>query len=130
MIDDDPPASGLTRRGLIVGAVAAAGLAASGRAASAEPGQDTASAPAAGETGSFAGHIPRYQTSIPGESIEVDRVDVPVAPGIVLTSFSTFGRAGWLRVHVLNAELGNGSVSVDLVADKVSDPRTLSRAAD
>ncbi|MBM9440849.1 phosphodiester glycosidase family protein [Actinacidiphila bryophytorum] len=58
------------------------------------------------------------------------RVDHPVAPGIALTSFDVFGRTGWLRAHVLNADLGDASVSVDLVAGKVSDPRPLKAATD
>ncbi len=113
---------GVTRRGLIVGAVAAAGLATTGQAATAGP--------AAGDRGPVEHPLPRYQTAVPGESLEVDRLDVPVAPGIVLTTFNTFGRTGWLRVHVLNADLGDASVGVDLVADKVSEARALSGAAD
>jgi exopolysaccharide biosynthesis protein/predicted phosphodiesterase len=121
----------------MVGAVAAALLARGGIASA-------ATRPAQGSPdGSFPfgpGHadpfrtdlaysIPNYQTTVPGESVEADRVDTPVAPGIVLTSFSTFGRAGWLQAHVLNADLTNGSVGVDLLADKVSDLRTVSAAA-
>ncbi|GAA2071874.1 phosphodiester glycosidase family protein [Actinomadura alba] len=74
--------------------------------------------------------VPAYQTTVPGESVEADRVDRPVAPGIVRTTFDTFGRAGWTRVHVLGADLRDRSVGVDLVAGKVSEVRPLSRAAD
>jgi predicted phosphodiesterase len=125
----------ITRRGLIVGAVAAAGLATTGTGALAAPGH---SLPEAGPGGDkrpnrpddFRYVVPKYQTTVPGESVESSRVDVPVAPGIVLTSFDIFGRTGWLRAHVLNADLRNGRVDADLVADKVSDPRMLSTAAD
>ncbi|MYS19470.1 hypothetical protein GTW78_04225 [Streptomyces sp. SID4948] len=67
--------------------------------------------------------------TVAGESVLSDRVDRPVAPGIVLTSFDTFGRTGWTRVHVLNADLGDASVGVDLIADKVSQARPLAQAA-
>ncbi|MEV0407113.1 phosphodiester glycosidase family protein [Actinoallomurus sp. NPDC050550] len=73
---------------------------------------------------------PSYQTAVPGESIEADRVDQPVAPGIVRTTFDTFGRTGWTRVHVLSADLRNHSVGVDLVGRKVSEARPLGQAAD
>ncbi|MFJ8787576.1 phosphodiester glycosidase family protein [Streptomyces sp. NPDC102462] len=132
----DHDTTGLTRRGLIVGAVAAA-LVAPGGVATANPGRPGGSRPAAGGAaagGSGRGRlgfpVPRYRTAVPGESVEVDRVDRPVAPGIVLTTFSTFGRSGWTRVHVLNADLGERSVGVDLVAGKVSETRTVSAAAD
>lgn len=71
-----------------------------------------------------------YRLAVDGESVVSSRVDHPVAPGIALTSFDVFGRTGWLRAHVLNADLGDSSVSVDLVADKVSDPRPLKGATD
>jgi hypothetical protein len=129
---------GLSRRGLLVGAVAA-GLAANagGVAAAATPGAtaETGSAPEGARPGTpgegaFPHYpVPSYQVTVPGESVETGRVDLPVAPGIVLTSFDTFGRTGWTRVHVLNADLGDASVGVDLVADKVSDPRPLTQAA-
>ncbi|MFE7979440.1 phosphodiester glycosidase family protein [Streptomyces shenzhenensis] len=133
----DHDTAGLTRRGLIVGAVAAT-LVASGGVATANPGRTTGSRPAgsggaapAGPAQGSLGHtVPRYRTTVPGESVEVDRVDRPVAPGIVLTTFDTFGRSGWTRVHVLNADLGDASVGVDLVAGKVSETRTVSAAAD
>ncbi|MCO5968980.1 phosphodiester glycosidase family protein [Actinoallomurus soli] len=73
---------------------------------------------------------PAYQTAVPGESVEADRVDQPVAPGIVRTTFDTFGRTGWTRVHVLSADLSDHSVSVDLVGRKVSEARPLAQAAD
>jgi predicted phosphodiesterase len=73
---------------------------------------------------------PSYQTAVPGESVEADRVDQPVAPGIVRTTFDTFGRTGWTRVHVLSADLRDRSVGVDLVGGKVSEARPLSQAAD
>ena len=73
---------------------------------------------------------PSFQTAVPGESVEADRVDQPVAPGIVRTTFDTFGRTGWTRVHVLSANLRDRSVGVDLVAGKVSEARPLSLAAD
>ncbi|SFE20286.1 3',5'-cyclic AMP phosphodiesterase CpdA [Actinacidiphila alni] len=129
-------APGITRRGLIVGAVAA-GITATAGTASAEAagpagpegaGNTPAFAPAtAQETGEF--RPPRYQLTVPGESLVADRTDHPVAPGIVLTSFDTFGRTGWTRVHVLNADLGDSSVGVELIADTVSDPRPLAQAA-
>jgi hypothetical protein len=138
---DGPDIAGtrVTRRGLILGAVAAAGFAATGTPAEANPTRPTPYpwppygpprvVPPSGQL--FHYDVPSYyQTAVPGESLEVDRVDLPVAPGIVLTSFDTFGRQGWLRVHVLNADLGNASVGVDLLADKVSDPRVTSVAAD
>ncbi|MFB9839637.1 hypothetical protein ACFFNX_46590, partial [Actinoallomurus acaciae] len=73
---------------------------------------------------------PAYRTTVPGESVEADRVDQPVAPGIVRTTFDTFGRTGWTRVHVLNADLRDRAVGVDLVTGKVSEARPLSQAAD
>lgn len=127
--------AGVTRRGLIAVAVAA-GLAATAGAGTAEaaapPGTaaPAGSAPGTGPAEPDGTGVPVYATTVPGESVEADRVDRPVAPGIVLTSFDTFGRTGWLRVHVLNADLGRASVGVDLIADKVSDPRPLSQAAD
>jgi hypothetical protein len=129
-------AAGMTRRGLIVGAVAA-GLAANGGIATASPRQENGSGQVGRTSASsvpaskdrFGYTIPKYQTTVPGESVEADRVDCPVAPGIVLTSFDTFGRTGWMRVHVLNADLDDSSVGVDLVADKVSEARALSQAA-
>ncbi|MFF4837483.1 phosphodiester glycosidase family protein [Streptomyces sp. NPDC001315] len=125
----------LSRRGILAGAVAAAFTAtATGGVATAAPARPT-STPAT-DTGEMHGAtsldytVPIYQTTVPGESVEVDRVDRPVAPGIVLTSFDTFGRTGWTRVHVLNADLRNTAVGVDLVADKVSETRTPSTAAE
>jgi predicted phosphodiesterase len=121
----------------MVGAVAAA-IAAKSGVASAETRKSPSSRPGPAKTPgchdtgdgyTFRYTIPAYQTTVSGESVEADRTDTPVAPGIVLTSFDTFGRAGWLRVHVLNADLGTKSVGVDLLAGKVSDPRTLSVAA-
>lgn len=124
---------GLTRRGLLVGAVAA-GLAANGgtgRAAAAAPGEAGGGGPGTASGGvRFPRYpVPAYEVAVPGESVETGRVDIPVAPGIVLTSFDTFGRTGWTRVHVLNADLGDASVGVDLVADKVSEARPLAGAA-
>lgn len=136
MNDHDNGAGRMTRRGLIVGAVAAAGLAATGTASAATTPRHAGSLPFGGGatppipvSGPFQYQVPRYQTTVPGESIEVDRVDTPVAPGIVLTSFDTFGRSGWLRVHVLNADLGDARVGVDLIGDKVSEARVMSVAA-
>ncbi|WP_329372579.1 phosphodiester glycosidase family protein [Streptomyces sp. NBC_00669] len=126
----------ITRRGLIVGAVAA-GLAATGGTAVADSGRRTGGGP----VGTVPGHpapaadltkftAPAYQLTVDGESVVSDRVDRPVAPGIVLTSFDTFGRTGWLRVHVLNADLGEASVGVDLIAGEVSQARPLARVTD
>ncbi|GIH15709.1 phosphodiester glycosidase family protein [Rugosimonospora africana] len=141
MNDHDNGGVRVTRRGLIVGAVAAAGLAASGTAASANP-SNSSNSNGSGSPDGQSGHpaqeypgsptysVPAYQTIVPGESIEADRVDRPVAPGIVLTTFNTFGRGGWLRVHVLNADLGTASVGVDLLAGKVSETWTISQKAD
>lgn len=138
MTDHHNDAAGMPRRGLIIGALATAGLAASGGVAAADPSGRTGSGqlgispasavPASGDP--FRYTVPTYRTAVPDESIEADRVDHPVAPGIVLTSFDTFGRTGWLRVHVLNADLGDESVGVDLIADKVSGARALSAATD
>jgi exopolysaccharide biosynthesis protein len=130
-------AAGMTRRGLIVGAVAAglaataSGVATASTGQESTPGQlgDTPASPVATSNKRFGYTVPTYQTTIPGESVEADRVDCPVAPGIVLTSFDTFGRTGWMRVHVLNADLADESVGVDLIADKVSEARPLSQAA-
>ncbi|CAG6397709.1 phosphodiester glycosidase family protein [Streptomyces cocklensis] len=125
----------ITRRGLIVGAVAAAGVAAAGGTAAAAEGEQGAvkggggdGGPVGGAQGAF--RPPVYRLAVDGESVVSSRVDHPVAPGIALTSFDVFGRTGWLRAHVLNADLGDSSVSVDLVADKVSDPRPLKGATD
>ncbi|WP_433891128.1 phosphodiester glycosidase family protein [Streptomyces sp. CA-111067] len=135
---DNPSTPDITRRGLIVGAVAA-GLAATGGTAVADTGTGTttgrprpADAPATTTRGPrFPGYpTPSYQVTVPGESVESDRVDRPVAPGIVLTSFDTFGRTGWTRVHVLNADLGDASVGVDLITGQVSQARPLAQAAD
>jgi hypothetical protein len=128
---------GITRRGLLVGAVAA-GIAATAGTPTAEAGEPAGPAEAAGGTPAFTvpasarstGYQPPdYRLAVPGESLVTGRVDRPVAPGIVLTSFDTFGRTGWTRVHVLNADLGDASVGVELIADKVSDPRPLTQAA-
>ncbi|WP_345620844.1 phosphodiester glycosidase family protein [Streptomyces ziwulingensis] len=128
----------LSRRGLFSGAVAAALTAtASGPVAAAVP----TGRPAPGlDTGARHGGdgglrhpvrhpVPSYRTTVPGESVQVDRTDRPVAPGIVLTSFATFGRTGWTRVHVLNADLRDRAVGVDLLAGKVSETRTPSALA-
>ncbi|WP_165495199.1 phosphodiester glycosidase family protein [Actinomadura roseirufa] len=72
---------------------------------------------------------PKYQTAVPGESVEASRVDRVVAPGIVRTTFDTFGKTGWTRAHVLNAELGQ-NVRGGLLGGKVTDTRKLSKAAD
>ncbi|GAA3834257.1 hypothetical protein [Streptomyces chiangmaiensis] len=119
MNDHHNSAAGVTRRGLIVGAVAA-GLAATGGVATASPSQENGSgpggrpstSPVTASKGRLGHTIPKYLTAVPGESVEAGRVDRPVAPGIVLTSFDTFGRTGWMRVHVLNADLGDASVGV------------------
>ncbi|WP_329176590.1 phosphodiester glycosidase family protein [Streptomyces sp. NBC_01477] len=124
----------ITRRGLIVGAVAAGIAAGGGTAVAADGRKDTAGGhggggPGAGKRpGGF--RPPVYELTVPGESVQSSRVDHPVAPGIALTSFDVFGRTGWLRAHVLNADLGDASVTVDLVAGTVSDPRALAGAAD
>jgi hypothetical protein len=137
MDDHQKQSAGLSRRGLIVGAVAA-GLVAAGQeaAGAAEPGKSGSAAAtrdggAAGKASRFPEFpVPEYQVTVAGESVLADRVDRPVAPGIVLTSFDTFGRdTGWTRVHVLNADLGEASVGVDLVAGKVSEARPLAQAA-
>lgn len=137
MNDQNSGPAGMTRRGLIVGAVAA-GLAATGTVTGAAAAHASAeSGPAGGPPvppvrppADFAGfRPPTYELAVPGESIATDRVDRPVAPGVVLTSFDTYGRTGWTRVHVLNADLGDESVGVDLIADKVSDARPLAQAA-
>ncbi len=137
MTPHDNGSAQVTRRGLIVGAVAAAGIAASGTAATASPSSQTAAgapgpdsgARAPGRPGPLSYTVPAYQTAVAGESIEADRVDYPVAPGIVLTTFNTFGRTGWLRVHVLNADLGDASVGVDLLAGTVSETWPVSQKA-
>ncbi len=128
-------AARITRRGLIVGAVAA-GLATAGTTAAYADEQKENGTGEAGRPlhsalpADFPGFKPpKYALTVPGESVVAGRADWPVAPGIVLTSFDTFGRAGWLRVHVLNADLGNAAVGVDLVADKVSQARPLAQAA-
>src|ERR1700755_592677 len=108
----------ITRRGLIVGAVASAGLAATGTSAAAastnshDQGKNGSGEPKRPDD--FRYVVPKYQTTVPGESVESSRVDLPVAPGIVLTSFDIFGRTGWMRAHVLNADLSNGRVDADL----------------
>ncbi|WP_424533932.1 phosphodiester glycosidase family protein [Sphaerisporangium viridialbum] len=73
---------------------------------------------------------PGYQTAVPGLSVEADRADRTIAPGVVLTSFDTFGREGWTRAHVLNADLSNSAVDVGLVGGKLTETRPLSRSAD
>lgn len=127
--------AGITRRGLVAGAVAAAGVAATGGTAVAAGGQQGAGSgrtDQAQEPERTAGgggfRPPAYELTVDGESVVSSRVDHPVAPGIALTSFDVFGRTGWLRAHVLNADLGEASV--DLSADKVSDPRALKGATD
>jgi predicted phosphodiesterase len=74
--------------------------------------------------------VPEYALGVDGESVVGGRVDRAVAPGVVLTSFDLYGRAGWLRAHVLNADLGDAAVSVDLVGGEVSGARALKGAAD
>jgi hypothetical protein len=73
---------------------------------------------------------PEYRTAVPGESVEADRADRTIAPGIVLTTFDTFGRDGWTRAHVLNADLSGPGVDAGLVGGKVTETRPLSEAAD
>ncbi|MFK0118073.1 phosphodiester glycosidase family protein [Streptomyces sp. NPDC090994] len=124
----------LSRRGLLAGAVAAALTATTAAGAADAAPARPAGYPATG-TGTRHGAdggaprppVPDYRTTVPGESVEVDRVDRPVAPGIVLTRFDTYGRTGWTRVHVLNADLRQATA--DLVAGKVSEKRTPSALA-
>jgi hypothetical protein len=122
-------AAGITRRGLIVGAVAAgAGVGVAGVTggrAVADSGERAAGRTPRGFPGF---QVPHYAIAVPGESVVTGRADWPVAPGIVLTSFDTFGRAGWTRVHVLNADLGDCAVGVDLIAGQVSQARPLAQA--
>ncbi|GAA1298949.1 hypothetical protein Psi02_70020 [Planotetraspora silvatica] len=84
--------------------------------------------------GQTAGHGqgsgPGYETAVPGESVEADRTDKTIAPGIKLTSFDTFGRDGWMRAHVLNADLSDSRVDVGLVGGKLTETRPLSKSAD
>jgi predicted phosphodiesterase len=133
-----PPA--VSRRGVIVGAVAAGLVAAGAGTAAAAPdrqgaGAGNAGGPARGaaegpaRSGPPRFEPPRYDIAVPGESLVSRRTDLPVAPGIALTSFDLFGRTGWLRVHVLNADLADGAVSVDLVATQVSRAQPLAQAA-
>lgn len=130
-------AARITRRGLIVGAVAAGFATAGTTTAYADERKENGTGPAGRPLDSplptpadFPGFKPpKYELTVPGDSVVAGRADYPVAPGIVLTSFDTFGRTGWLRVHVLNADLGNTAVGVDLVADEVSQARPLTQAA-
>ncbi|GAA3805170.1 phosphodiester glycosidase family protein [Sphaerisporangium flaviroseum] len=73
---------------------------------------------------------PDYQTTVPGVSVEADRADRTIAPGIVLTTFDTFGRDGWTRAHVLNADLSGSGVEAGLVGGRLTETRPLSRSAD
>ncbi|WP_248959064.1 phosphodiester glycosidase family protein [Sphaerisporangium perillae] len=73
---------------------------------------------------------PDYQTTVPGVSVEAGRTDRTVAPGIVLTTFDTFGRDGWTRAHVLNADLSGPGVDVGLVGGRLTETQPLSKAAD
>ncbi|GGL12423.1 hypothetical protein Sme01_69430 [Sphaerisporangium melleum] len=85
----------------------------------------------AGHGGAGGGQArPGYQTAVPGESVEATRTDRTVAPGIVLTSFDTFGRDGWTRAHVLNADLSGPGVDVGLVGGALTEIAPLSKSAD
>ncbi|WP_320784292.1 phosphodiester glycosidase family protein [Streptomyces sp. CRN 30] len=125
----------MSRRGLLTGAVAAALTAATGTAATAAPARPADGPPPGTSAGSAPRNaaprfeIPEYRTTVPGESVETDRVDTPVAPGIVLTTFATYGRTGWTRVHVLNADLRDTDVGVGLLAGRVSATSTPSELA-
>ncbi|MFK0168583.1 phosphodiester glycosidase family protein [Streptomyces sp. NPDC090306] len=135
---DSAASPGPARRGVLAGALAAALAGATGTGALAGPAHATGNGTQTAVRGGAAGagavfpafDVPRYRTTVDGESLQVGRVDRPVAPGIVLTSFDTFGRAGWLRVHVLNADLGRAGVGVGLVAGEVSQARALTTASD
>ncbi|MET8155695.1 phosphodiester glycosidase family protein [Sphaerisporangium sp. NPDC005289] len=76
------------------------------------------------------GTRPDYHTTVPGESVEAGRTDRTIAPGVVLTTFDTFGRDGWTRAHVLNADLSGPGVDVGLVGGRLTETRPLSESAD
>ncbi|MFI9574627.1 phosphodiester glycosidase family protein [Microbispora rosea] len=103
---------------IAVAAVVAAGSVAAGGTAWAEaPPGDRPAEP------------PGYQTTVPGESVEAARTDRVIAPGITLTSFDTFGRTGWTRTHVLDADLADDRVDVGMVGGTLTETRALSKSA-
>lgn len=122
----------MTRRGLITSALTVALVSAAAPAwASAAPRSKTSRSDRepGRYRGAFGFPVPSYQTTVPGESVETFRSDLPVAPGIVLTSFHTFGSSGWLRCHVLNADLSERTVGVDVLSTAVTNQQTVSQAA-
>ncbi len=68
--------------------------------------------------------------AFPNESIEIDRKDQPVGPGLTLTSFDRLDSRGWLRGDVLTVDLGAKGIAVDyLFSGKVAQAQLLTQQA-
>jgi hypothetical protein len=71
-----------------------------------------------------------HSTAAPPQSIDTDRRDRPVAPGVTLSSFDRVDPRGWLRADAVTADL-TGGVRVDyLYPGAVSAVEPLSAQAD
>lgn len=68
-------------------------------------------------------------TALPPNTLETERVDRPVAPGVTLSSFDRIDQGGWLRGDALTADLTGGSTVDYLYSGAVSTPEPLAGPA-
>ncbi|MGA8116766.1 MAG: phosphodiester glycosidase family protein, partial [Actinocatenispora sp.] len=59
------------------------------------------------------------------DSIEINRTDRPVAPGVKLSSFDRFESGGWLRAQSLSVDLSGGNNVRYLSADPIASNQTI-----
>ncbi|MEJ7894177.1 MAG: phosphodiester glycosidase family protein [Solirubrobacteraceae bacterium] len=64
----------------------------------------------------------------PGALLTEERT-TPVAPGLELSTFQTYDRDGWIRWHLLTAELAEPGLRADLLANTITGKRILSQHA-
>lgn len=72
---------------------------------------------------------PAYETAAP-EAVEALRDDREVAPGVVLTTFDTYDRGGFMKNSVLSASMDERSISSKLLGKRVSGGKALTKHAD
>lgn len=72
---------------------------------------------------------PNYQFASPN-AILTSRTDQCIAPGLVLSTAETYDAKGWLRAHVLTANLGESRLVPKVVAENVTEVHPLSYLAD
>ncbi len=59
------------------------------------------------------------------DSIEINRTNRPVAPGVTLSSFDRFESGGWLRAQSLSVDLSGGNGVRYLSADPIASTQTV-----